>query len=135
MAKRNREDGGFATSDLFEPHAVLENAWRYHSRADSQLTLVTGKKFDPAPLEAALTASTTSLSEVLIFGNGRPYAGALVFRSSESASLTDTELIAQITPQVEKLNKESQSHARISAQMLVAMPYDPEALEKSSKGT
>ncbi len=47
-AKKNRPDGSFATADLFAPHPEIPHAWKYHSRADSQLTLITGKKFDPA---------------------------------------------------------------------------------------
>ena len=84
LAKQNREDGSYATSDLFEKHASIEGAWRYHSRADSQLTLVTGKKFDPAPVESAIVAgSSGALADVLVFGNGKQYPGALLFRSGK----------------------------------------------------
>ena len=135
MAKRNRDDGSYATSDLFEAHPSMKNAWRYHSRADSQLTLITGKKFDPAPIEAALVAATSSLDDVLIFGNGRPYPGALLFRSEEKAAITDAGLLGEVAPHVEKLNAQSQGHARISQQMLFPMPRSDRPLEKSSKGT
>ncbi|KKY31864.1 putative l-aminoadipate-semialdehyde dehydrogenase [Diaporthe ampelina] len=54
--KTNRPDGSFATSDLFERHPTITNAWRYHSRADAQITLLNGKKFDPAPVEGELLA-------------------------------------------------------------------------------
>ena len=135
MAKTNREDGSFATSDLFQAHPSIKNAWRYHSRADSQLTLITGKKFDPAPVESALVTASASLSDVLVFGNGRPYPGALVFRSRKCAKLSDAELIDEISPHVEKLNADSQRHARLTKHMLIPMPYTDQALEKSSKGT
>ena len=135
MAKRNREDGAYATSDLFEAHPRIKNAWKYHSRADSQLTLITGKKFDPAPLEAALAAATSSLEDVLIFGNGRPYPGALLFRSVDSANISDKELVGDVVPHIEKLNAESQGHAKLSKHMLTPMPYSEQGLAKSSKGT
>ena len=134
MAKRNRNDGSFATSDLFAPHPSIPGAWRYHSRADSQLTLITGKKFDPAPLEASI-ATSHLLGDVLIFGNGKSYPGALLFRCKEAEETTDTELLEQVWPLVEKLNAESQDHARISKSMLVPMQLLPKPLEKSSKGT
>ncbi|KAF2769914.1 acetyl-CoA synthetase-like protein [Teratosphaeria nubilosa] len=134
MAKRNREDGSYATSDLFAKHETLPNAWRYHSRADSQLTLITGKKFDPAPLEASI-ATSNLLSDVLIFGTGRPYPGALIFRSPEARRMSDAELLEQAWPIVEKLNAGSQDHARIARSMLVPMSILSEPLEKSSKGT
>lgn len=134
MAKRNREDGSYATSDLFAPHPTIPNAWRYHSRADSQLTLITGKKFDPAPLEAAI-ASSEVLDDALIFGTGRPFPGVLLFRSRNAASLSDKELLAELWPTIEKLNLESQDHARIPKSMVIPMALLGTPLEKSSKGT
>lgn len=119
---------------MFAPHPSICNAWIYHSRADSQLTLITGKKFDPAPLESTIAASPW-LNDVLIFGNGRPYPGALLFRADSYKTMTDDELIQSIAPLVERVNSESQSHARIPHNMLKPMPTDLFALEKSSKGT
>ena len=134
MAKRNREDGSFATADLFQRHASIDCGWRYHSRSDSQLTLATGKKFDPAPLEAAISTSPL-LKEALIFGNGEQSPGALLFRSQESEELTSEDLLYSVWPHIEKLNSESQSHTRLSKNMLVIMPKSSPGLEKSSKGT
>lgn len=136
MAKRNRQDGSFATADLFAPHPTITNAWRYHSRADSQLTLITGKKFDPAPLEDAIRASASALlDDVLIFGNGKPYPGVLLIRSEAAETQNDEHLISKIAPIVEKLNRESQSHARLPRNMLIAVPHLKAKFEKSSKGT
>ncbi|KPI42041.1 2-epi-5-epi-valiolone synthase [Cyphellophora attinorum] len=133
MAKTNRDDRSFATSDLFEPHPSIPNAWRYHSRADSQLTLVTGKKFDPAPLEAAVAAASDLVSDAMIFGEGEAYPGVLLFRSAEHHAVSDDELVDRVRPVVEKLNRGSQAHAQIPNDMLV--PMSPTELEKSSKGT
>lgn len=134
MAKRNRNDGSYATADLFAPHPTISNAWKYHSRADSQLTLITGKKFDPAPLEDAI-ATSPLLSDVLIFGNGRQIPGALLFRAAGTVDMVDDELFSAIWPSIEKINAGSQGHTRLSKSMLVVMPNDAVGLEKSSKGT
>lgn len=134
MAKRNREDGSYATADLFEPHPTIPDAWKYHSRSDSQLTLITGKKFDPAPLEAVI-ATSSLLSDVLIFGNGRQYPGALVFCSSNSVEMPSEDLLEALWPSIQRLNVESQAHTRLSKSMLIAMPRNAPGLEKSSKGT
>lgn len=134
QAKQNRPDGSFATADLFAPHPSIKNAWLYHSRADSQLTLITGKKFDPAPLEDAMAASP-HLGDVLIFGNDRPFPGALLLRSEQASAMSDEELLSSIKEQVERLNRESQDHARIPLEMLIPVPYQDQPLEKSSKGT
>lgn len=135
VAKRNREDGSLATSDLFVPHPQIKNAWRYHSRADSQLTLVTGEKFDPAPIEDAIAASSSLLADVLIFGNGKPYPGVLLLRSEGAKEIPDNEILSKIGLVVEKVNADSPSHARIPRNMLVILPHQDQPLEKSSKGT
>lgn len=134
QAKKNHSEGSFATADLFAPHATIENAWLYHSRADSQMTLITGKKFDPAPLEDAI-ATSPHVDDVLIFGTNRPYPGALVLRSEQSSTLADQELLNAIKPVIERINCESQDHARIPFHMLIPLPHQSKPLEKSSKGT
>lgn len=134
QAKKNRSDGSYATADLFEAHSKTPNAWRYDSRADSQLTLVTGKKFDPAPLEGEI-ATSELLDDVLIFGNGKPFPGALLFRSEAAQHMTDADLRERIWHIVDRLNSGSQDHARIPQNMLVVMPVLTMALQKSSKGT
>lgn len=135
MAKRNRKNGSFATSDLFEPHTRIKNAWKYHSRADAQLTLVTGKKFDPAPIEGALATSSPSIADALVFGNDKPYPGTLIFRSEQASDIKDDDLVNEVELVIQKVNDESQSHARIPSSMIVPMPYTVKPLEKSSKGT
>ncbi|RBR26942.1 uncharacterized protein FIESC28_00210 [Fusarium coffeatum] len=135
LIKTNREDGSYATSDLFEPHSTIKNAWRYHSRADAQITLANGKKFDPSPVEGSILALSKLLQDVLIFGGGRDYSGALLFPSSNDVS--EQEVIEAVWPHIDKMNNESQSHARITKAMLVVVPVKEgeKALEKSSKGT
>lgn len=134
-AKPNREDGSYATSDLFQPHEQINNAWRYHSRSDAQITLANGKKFDPAPLEGAIVASIRQLDDIFVFGTGRDYAGALLFPVSQSMS--KDEVLNAVWPDIESINKGSPSHARLTRSALVVVPKkdDEIALEKSSKGT
>ena len=134
MAKRNRQDGSYATADLFQAHPTIPYAWKYHSRADSQLTLITGKKFDPAPLEDAIAASP-GIRDCLIFGNGRHCPGALLFRQTNMSEFLDEEFIEAVWPLIQKLNQEGQSHTRIAKPMLFAIPANAAPLEKSSKGT
>ncbi|XXG94486.1 hypothetical protein Hte_000743 [Hypoxylon texense] len=135
ISKTNRDDGSYATADLFEPHPSIPNAWRYHSRADAQITLANGKKFDPSPLEEAIKVSTRLVKDVLVFGAGRDYAGVLLFKTSNTIS--DYGFINSIWPQIKKLNAEVPSHSRLSRSMLIAIDpeNDEEPLAKSSKGT
>jgi len=134
MAKTNREDGSFATSDLFEPHPEIEGAWRYHSRSDSQITLITGKKFDPAPVEDAITASSDEIGECFVFGNGRQIPGALVFLKPETVtSMKQEDVEGKVWKAIDEVNMKGQDHTRISRDMVI-WKRDGE-LEKSSKGT
>ncbi|KAF5551634.1 nonribosomal peptide synthetase [Fusarium mexicanum] len=135
LIKTNRQDGSYATSDLFEPHPSIPDAWRYHSRADAQITLANGKKFDPSPIEGSILAATKVLQDVLIFGGGRDYAGALLFPSSSDISAD--EGIDSVWPHIDKLNADSQTHTRINKTMLIVVPIKEgqKPLEKSSKGT
>ena len=72
---------------------------------------------------------------MLIFGNNRPFPGALLLRSEQGSAVSDHELLGAIKPVIEKLNRESQDHARIRFDMLVPLPHQSKPLEKSSKGT
>ena len=49
--------------------------------------------------------------------------------------MPDQDLLGAIRVQVEKLNSESQDHARIPFDMLIPLPHLDQPLEKSSKGT
>ncbi|KAI1382015.1 acetyl-CoA synthetase-like protein [Hypoxylon crocopeplum] len=134
ISKTNRDDGSYATADLFEAHPSIPNAWRYHSRADAQITLANGKKFDPS-LEEEIKASTKLVSDVLVFGAGREYAGALLFKASDNISNDD--VINATWLQIKASNKETQSHSRLARSMLVVVGPNEveEPLAKSSKGT
>ena len=134
MVKRNRKDGSYATADLFERHPSNANAWKYHSRADAQLTLISGKKFDPEPLEATIVTSSL-VSEVLIFGNGQLHPGALVFRTDEAKTMSRDDIFDEVWPTVATINSKGQSHTRITSDMFIIMPSDASGLPKSSKGS
>lgn len=57
-----------------------------------------------------------------------------MLRSEQASGMSDQELLDAIKPAIEKLNRDTQDHARIPHHMLVPLPHqDP--LEKSSKGT
>lgn len=143
--KTNRSDGSFATADLFEAHPTIPNAWRYHSRADSLITLVNGKKFDPAPLEGEILASEIGkrlLADAMLIGAGREAAGLLVIPKWDNtiSDINSTEQIRdELWPTIERMNKATQNHARIGHGQIVVVRKGAgkatPALPKSSKGT
>ncbi|KAI0135355.1 acetyl-CoA synthetase-like protein [Daldinia grandis] len=133
--KTNHDDGSYATADLFEPHPSIPSAWRYHSRADAQITLANGKKFDPAPLEDTIKTSSHMVRDALIFGANKEYVGVLLFKASSRYS--NDEIVNAVWPCVQKLNEETQSHCRLLKSMLIPIESEKgeEPLPKSSKGT
>ncbi|KAJ2997037.1 hypothetical protein NUW58_g783 [Xylaria curta] len=133
--KQNREDGSYATADLFEPHPSIQNAWRYYGRADALIILANGKKFDPSPIEDELRSSDEMLRDVLVFGAERNYPGALLF--TDCQDLSDDEFLGKVWPAIEKMNLASPQHSRIlrSAVVIIRVKQGDEPLPKSSKGT
>lgn len=136
MAKRNLPDESYATSDLFEQHPRLENAWKYHSRKDSLITLSTGKKFDPEPLERSIVAISGLVRDVLVFGSGRSYPGALLFCEA-SPDLGDKAILDRVWPGIDQVNRVNSPHANLqrTALALKRVSRSSECLPKSSKGT
>ncbi|RDI78350.1 hypothetical protein Vi05172_g11662 [Venturia inaequalis] len=135
VAKSNRPDGSFATSDLFEPHPSIPSAWKYHSRNDSQITLSTGKKFDPSPVEDSISSASPLIRDVLIFGNHQQVPGLLVFPSKTSAERKGADVESEIWRIVQDVNFQGQDHTRISRNMITILTQDEDPLPKSSKGT
>ncbi|KAA8571059.1 hypothetical protein EYC84_000419 [Monilinia fructicola] len=133
MAKTNRDDGSWATSDLFEPHPSIKNAWKIVSRRDAQITLITGKKFDPVGIEEAMKRHPL-IQDAFVFGNGRVYPGAIIIKSQEAISLKDDEVSDTIWPYIESLNENGPAQAKIFKDMLVIKP-NTHALAKTAKGT
>lgn len=131
MSKVNREDGSFATSDLFEPHSRIEGAWRYHSRSDSQITLKTGKKFDPTPLEDEIRNASSQIGDTLIIGNGKQSPGLLILPSANAES----NLEDHVWKVVQDINNRGQEHTRISKNMILIISSGSGGFRKSSKGT
>ena len=135
MAKINREDGSFATGDLFEQHPTIKGAWKYHSRSDSQITLNTGKKFDPAPLEDLISSSSRLIREVLVFGSGRQNPGVIIFLSEEALGMKDIDVEAGVWETMQAINSKGQDHTRIHRDKVVIVSSRQLVMERSSKGT
>ncbi|KAL9618564.1 MAG: hypothetical protein Q9160_006748 [Pyrenula sp. 1 TL-2023] len=136
LAKRNLPDGSYATCDLFERHPSIEQAWKYHSRKDSQIMLSTGKKFDPEPLERSIRTVSDSLRDVLVVGNGKSYAGAVLFREAGDR-LDDETFLDQIWPEIDHINQSNPPHAHLQRTAINSrsVPSTSKCLPKSSKGT
>ena len=138
----NREDGSYATSDLYSRHDTLPNTWRYESRADDTIVLVSGKKAT-APLAEQKLKASPLVSEAIVFGANRAILGALVFASPdavpEGAPFDDQrkiELLQQLQPLLKQINAASPPHAQLATEMIhLLSPSELPSVPRASKGT
>ncbi|KUI67034.1 Bile acyl-CoA synthetase [Cytospora mali] len=129
----NRADGSFATGDLFEKHPSIPNAWRYHSRADEQITLRNGERFHPAPVEGALLASEVGrriLEDTMMFGTRTELAGMLLFPMWSEDFVDDKQVIEEVWPAIERMNVILHKPARIGKEGLVVVRANPQIGER-----
>lgn len=126
QAKTNRQDGSYATSDLFVKNSRKPGAYKYLTRSDATIVLTNGKKLDPMPFEDALRAMD-GVKEAIVFGQNKEFPGVLIF--------SDLDLdIEALCEKVEELNLEAPPFARIKDEMIIIIA-DGRDWPKSSKGT
>ncbi|KAF8873111.1 acetyl-CoA synthetase-like protein [Infundibulicybe gibba] len=118
----------YATGDLLEAHPTKLGRWRIVGRADNEITLSTGEKTDPRPLEAGLAQHGY---KAVVFGRGRFHNGVIVL-PMEGCSIDprDSKALLQfrdkIWPRVEEYNSAAPAHSRIFKEMiLIASPKKP----------
>ncbi|GAK64450.1 acetyl-CoA synthetase-like protein [Moesziomyces antarcticus] len=137
----NREDGGYATSDLYAPHDSLPNTWRYDSRSDDTLVLVSGKKAT-APVGETRLKAVPFVSEAIVFGANRAILGALVFVTPQAAGegafddAAQIALLRQLQPVLAQINAASPPHAQLALEMVRLLPPSEAAsIPRASKGS
>lgn len=157
QSKSNRQDGSFATSDLFRRHPTIPDAWMLCGRSDdvillvstpacppsgstrlisvpvnlyhqyASLTQVNGEKSSPAPLEEVLRSSDL-VKDVVVFGSNRPTIGAAIVPTSSNVKVED------VLPLIQQVNKIAPAHSQIPSELVVLLPIDT-LLPRSSKGS
>ncbi|TKY85748.1 hypothetical protein EX895_005288 [Sporisorium graminicola] len=138
----NRDDGSYATSDLYSKHSVLPNTWKYDSRSDDTIVLVSGKKAT-APVAEQKLKTSPLVTDAIAFGANRAILGALVFVSPEAvprdAPFDDTlkrKLLKQLQSVFGAINAASPPHAQLATEMVCLLPPAEAAnVPRASKGT
>jgi nucleoside-diphosphate-sugar epimerase len=102
----------FNTHDVFIPHKTIPGAWTYTGRSDTQITLKTGKKFDPVPIEDALR-QCDMIEDAIVVGDNRPFAAAFFIPSSKYGSIGEEDRRFDIWERVKWVNRTNPSHAKI----------------------
>ncbi|KAF2431503.1 acetyl-CoA synthetase-like protein [Tothia fuscella] len=108
------------THDVFIKDTEVPNGWRYIGRSDSQLTLSTGKKLDPVPIEEALRKSEL-IEDVVIVGDDRPFVAAVIFVSSKAQQLQGQELQKEIWNGIMRVNESMPSHAKLGQRSICTL--------------
>lgn len=128
----NREDGSYATKDLFEPHPSIPDAWRYYARLDDTITLENGEKANPLLLEGIMRQNKV-VAEAVVFGTGKARLGAFLVPAAET-ELSKNELLDSIMPSILSMNESLPAYAHISRDMMRVLPRDVE-YRRTDKGT
>ncbi|WVW83561.1 hypothetical protein I302_105582 [Kwoniella bestiolae CBS 10118] len=129
--KSNRDDGSYATGDLYQPHPSKKNVWKYVGRGDDVIVLSNGEKASPGPIETFLRSSE-HLSDALVVGSDQSQLGVLLFPKHYPPP---SDLLYQLAPLIAQANDNSPSFAQISQEMCLIVQDQSKALPKSSKGT
>lgn len=130
----NRDDGGYATKDLFEQHPSKPDRWKYYGRLDDTLTLINGEKANPVPLEHTIRENQF-VAEAVVFGAGKPQLGALVVPAkAATAGLDEKAVLEKIWPSVEAANRDAPAYAQLAPEAVRLLPPETE-YPRTDKGT
>lgn len=111
----------YRTKDLFLPHPNKPGLWRFYSRRDDIIVLLTGEKFNPVPLELGLQA-IPSVSGALIAGDGQARVALLIELQSDHNFGPDPE--DALWPSIQRLNANTAGPGQVSRSMILIAVKD-----------
>lgn len=129
----NRDDGAYATSDLWERHPEYPkvNKWRYHARKDDTLVLVNGEKANPVLFEQ-LACESPFVQEAIVFGGEKPKLGIFVLPTDFHA--VEQEVRRDVWPAIESANMKMPAHAQIDRDMIkILSPEEADRIRRTDK--
>lgn len=129
----NREDGSYATKDLFEQHPTTSDAWKYAGRLDDTIVLLNGEKAIPIAMEMAVRHHPL-VKDAVMFGTGKASVGLAVIASDAAENLTSQELLDNLWPLIDEENRNSPTYAQVIQDMIMDLPAST-AYPQTDKGT
>lgn len=129
----NRDDGAYATKDLFEPHPTIKDAWKYGGRLDDTIVLMNGEKAIPIPTEMAVRQHSLA-KDAVVFGTGKARLGMVIVASDAAAEFSPESLIDELWSTIDKENQISPAYAQISKEMIHVLPAGT-TYPQTDKGT
>lgn len=128
----NRDDGSYATKDLFEPHPTIADAWKYYARLDDTIALENGEKANPLLVEGVIRQNH-NVAEAIVFGAGKPRLGAFII-PAETSDLQDEAIVGAVMPKIEEMNSSMPAYSQLSKDMIKVLPRDA-VYRRTDKGT
>jgi len=128
----NRDDGSYATKDLFEPHPTIADAWKYYARLDDTIALENGEKANPLLVEGVIRQNH-NVAEAVVFGAGKPRLGAFII-PAETSDLQDEAIVDAVMPKIEEMNSSMPAYSQLSKDMIKVLSRDAE-YRRTDKGT
>ncbi|KAH8799324.1 hypothetical protein F5884DRAFT_758350 [Xylogone sp. PMI_703] len=125
----------FHTGDLFSPHPVKSNLWRYSGRLDDMIVFSTGEKTNPITMENHV-ASHPDVKSALVAGDQR-FQAALIVELQENRimlGLKEAEIIERIWPIIEEANRDCPKYAKVSKSHILLAPSS-KPFARAGKGT
>ncbi|GAA5802433.1 hypothetical protein HPULCUR_007898 [Helicostylum pulchrum] len=130
----NRENGDFATKDLFIKSKVKDDGYIYVGRADDTLIMSSGEKTDPLRIEHIVRTNPV-VSHCTVIGEGRPCLSVLIELNFEVAKKFSLDYILKsVQETIRKANTNAFRHSIILPEMIKIIPLDAK-LPLSDKGT
>lgn len=129
----NRPDGSYATKDLFTPHPLIPNAWKYFARLDDTIVLLNGEKVTPTAFEPSIRDNKL-VKEAVLFGSGKALVGMIVIPSEAASSLSSEEIKTLLAPAIAKANQEMPGYAQLNLDMIEIAPVGTD-YPRTDKGT
>lgn len=117
----NRDDGSYATKDLFQPHPTIAGAWKFIGRHDDTIVLVNGEKFIPLAMEGVVRQQK-EVQEAVVFGSGKSQLGLMVIASPAESEASETEILNAIWPVIEEENRNSPGYAHLGREAVIVLP-------------
>ncbi|KAK3300370.1 putative NRPS-like enzyme [Chaetomium fimeti] len=112
--------GSWRSKDVFAPHPTIPDAWKCITRLDDRVTLVTGEKVLPLPIEGRIRQHPL-VREAVVVGIERPVPGLLLFRASDEQGLSDGDYLDAVWPAVEEANAAAEAFSQISRDMVAVL--------------
>jgi hypothetical protein len=117
----NDPPGSFHSRDVFTPHPTIPRAWKFVYRLDDRVTLSTGVKVLPLPLEGRIRQELL-VKEAVVFGLNRAVPGLLLFRSEAAKDMDDDTFVESVWPAIQDANAQAETFGRIMRNMIVPIP-------------